>query len=226
MAIALLVLLMLWPQAGRAQSANDGFDPNASGAVLAMAVQTDGKILVAGDFGQLGGQARIRIGRLNVDGSLDTSFNPGADSPVRTLALQADGKILVGGEFSQLGGQARSRIGRLNLDGSLDASFDPGVSGFVVYAIVVQPDGKILVGGEFTQLAGQPRNCIGRLNSDGSLDTSFNPVAGGFPIVYALALQAEGKILVAGQLPSWADRPATTSAGSTPMAPWIPVSIQ
>jgi hypothetical protein len=79
MALVVLVgLLAMRPEVARAQSANDGFDPNASGSVLAMAVQTDGKILVGGDFGQLGGQARIRIGRLNVDGSLDTSFNPGA----------------------------------------------------------------------------------------------------------------------------------------------------
>ena len=70
----------------------------------AIALQPDGKILVAGDFTMIGGGGtghtpRNRIGRLNADGSLDATFNPGADANgfIETLALQADGKIVVGG---------------------------------------------------------------------------------------------------------------------------------
>ena len=88
------------------------FDPDANGEVLALAVQTDGKILVGGSFGTLGGQARNYIGRLNEEGTLDSEFNPGASSTVYSLAVQADGKILVGGSFTSLGGQARNRIAR------------------------------------------------------------------------------------------------------------------
>ena len=110
----------------RAQSALDGFDPGANGnAVDVLAVQPDGKILVGGEFGLLGGSARIFLGRLNADGSLDTSFNPGADGGVYALAVQPDGKILVAGAFTMLGGGGtgttpRSSLGRLNADGSLD----------------------------------------------------------------------------------------------------------
>ena len=74
-----------------------------------MAVQTDGKILLGGAFTTLGGggtgtTTRNRIGRLNADGTLDTSFDPGANDSVYALAVQADGKIVVGGTFTTLGG--------------------------------------------------------------------------------------------------------------------------
>jgi uncharacterized delta-60 repeat protein len=164
-------------------------------AVVSLAVQADGKILVGGNFTTLGGQSRTNIGRLNADGTLDTSFNPGANSAVHALAMQADGKILAGGEFTTLGGQSHNYLGRLNADGTLDTSFNSGAN-FVVTSLAVQAEGQILVGGYFTTLAGQSRIGIGRLNADGTLDTSFNPGADNF--VDALAVQADGKVLVGG----------------------------
>ena len=104
---------------------DNGFNPGAGDSSLdapyvnSLAVQADGKILVGGFFTALGGQSRTNVGRLNADGSVDTSFTPGAGeaelgSWVDCVALQADGKILVGGRFSTLGGQSRNLIGRLN----------------------------------------------------------------------------------------------------------------
>ena len=122
--------------------------------------------------------------------------------------MQADGKILVGGDFTTLGGggtgtTTRNYLGRLNADGSSTTSFDPGAGGnspVVVGALAVQADGKILVGGKFTRLGGgtgtTTRNYLGRLNADGSLDTGFDP--GANDSVRALAVQADGKILVGG----------------------------
>jgi hypothetical protein len=52
---------------------------------------------VGGCFTNLAGQTRNRIGRLNADGTLDTTFNPVLNDQVDSLALQTDGKILVGG---------------------------------------------------------------------------------------------------------------------------------
>src|SRR2546422_1049975 len=159
---ATLTPLLLLARDGRAQSAVDGFDPGANNAVDALAVQADGKILVGGVFTTLGGGGagttpRNRIGRLNSDGTLDTSFDPGANGAVNALVVQADGKILIGGTFTTLGGGSgtttRNRIGRLNPDGALDPTFDPGASGSV-YALEVQADGKILVGGDFTTIGG------------------------------------------------------------------------
>ena len=174
---------------------DNAFNPGANSYVYSLALQTDGKILVGGQFSTLGGQGRNYIGRLNPDGTLDTSFNPGASNLVYSLALQADGKILVGGNFTALGGQNRTNIGRLNADGTLDTSFNPGANS-TVYSLVVQADGKILVGGTATTLGGQSRNYIGRLNADGTLDTNFNPGANNY--VYSLAVQADGAILVGG----------------------------
>ncbi len=179
----------------------DAFYPDADRTVYATAIQADGKILVGGSFTTLGGQACKSIGRLNTDGTLDTTFNPGAIGSVSCLAVQAGGKILVGGNFTNLAGQARNNIGRLNSDGTLDSTFNPGAGGgsySTVFCLAPQVDGKILVGGAFTTLGGQSRNHIGRLNNDGTLDTTFNPGASGS--VYSLAVQADGKILVGGDL--------------------------
>ena len=97
------------------------FNPRAEGGnspfVDSLVVQADGKILVGGRFRTLGGQPRDSLGRLNADGTLDTSFYPkvGIFAPhVHCLVVQADGKILVGGEFTMLGGQPRDNLGRLN----------------------------------------------------------------------------------------------------------------
>jgi uncharacterized delta-60 repeat protein len=144
-----------------------GFNPGGSGPpteVNALAVQPDGKILVGGSFSSLGGHARSNIGRLNSDGTLDTTFNPGTGGQVWSIAIQANGKILVGGSFGTLGGQTRSGIGRLNSDGTLDATFNPAANG-TVYSLGLQADGKILVGGSFRTLGGQSRTNIARLSN-------------------------------------------------------------
>ena len=98
-----------------------------------------------------------------------------------------------------LAGGAAAVRGQSALDG-----FDPNANG-PVHVVVVQPDGKILIGGEFTTLspnggAAVTRNRIARLNPDGTLDTAFNPNANG--TVYAIAVQADGKILVGGDFTS------------------------
>ena len=187
----------------RGQSALDGFDPNANGAVGVVVVQPDGKILIGGDFTTLspnGGAAvtRNRIARLNPDGTLDTAFNPNANGSVYTIAVQADGKILVGGFFngaSSIGGQARNYIARLDATTGLADSFDPNANNFV-YAIAVQMDGKILAGGNFSNIGGKVRNNMARLDATTGLADSFNPNANSS--VRSIAIQADGKIVVGG----------------------------
>ncbi len=131
-------------------------------SVYSVAVQADGKILLAGQFTSVGGTARNYIARLNADGSLDPGFNPNANDIVYSLAVQADGKILLGGMFTTVGGTARNYIARLNADGSLDSGFNPNASG-TVYSVAVQADGKILLGGYFNTVGGTTRNRIARL---------------------------------------------------------------
>jgi len=93
------------------------FNPGANDVVDALAVQAGGKVIVGGFFTTLGGggsgtSTRNHIGRVNPDGTLDTSFNPGANAEVTTVALQPDGKILVGGSFTTLGGGGTGTIAR------------------------------------------------------------------------------------------------------------------
>jgi uncharacterized delta-60 repeat protein len=146
-------------------------------------IQTDGKIIVGGEFTSYSGSAQNRIIRINTDGSRDTSFNIGTgfDSSVYTTELQSDGKILVGGVFTSYSGSAQNRLTRINTDGTRDTEFNIG-TGFnaAVTFIYLQNDGKILVGGTFTTYQSQTHNHLVRLNSDGSIDSTFNIGAGLF----------------------------------------------
>ena len=198
-----LAVLLAGGVAVRGQSALDGFDPNANGIVRAVVVQSDGKILLGGDFTTLspnGGApvTRNHIARLNPDGTLDTAFNPNANNVVVSIAVQADGKILAGGGFTSIGGQPRNNIARLDAVTGLADSFNPNAND-IVYSIAVQADGKILAGGFFNganSIGGQTRNHIARLDATTGLADSFDPNAN--DIVYSIAVQADGRILAGG----------------------------
>lgn len=180
-------------------SLGNGTGPNSS--VLALAALADGRILAAGTFSSFNGLARGRIVRLSADGVVDTTAFTGSgfNSTVRAIAVQPDGKVIAVGDFTTYNGTARNGVARLNADGTLDTAFNPQ-SGFnaATTTVALQTDGKIVVGGSFTLFNGVTRTRIARLNSDGSLDTAFDPVAGfnSFPV--ALAMQADGKIVVGG----------------------------
>ncbi|HQQ62815.1 MAG TPA: thrombospondin type 3 repeat-containing protein [Pseudomonadales bacterium] len=186
-------------------SVDASFNPgtSASALVKVVALQTDGKVLIGGDFTAVNGVSRNRIARLNADGSLDASFNPGmgASSTVSTLALQLDGKVVIGGNFTTVNDVSRSYIARLNFDGSLDTSFKPDINSRV-NAVAVQPDGRVVIGGDFFTVNQVSRNRIARLNADGSLDMGFNPGTGASSYVYALALQLDGKVVIGGAFSS------------------------
>ena len=187
------------------------FNPNAAGSfVYSIALQADGKILVGGNFNNIGGQTRNHIARLDPTTGLADSFNPNANAFVFSLAVQGDGKILAGGAFYQnsglpnIGGQTRNRIARLDATTGLADSFDPNASGSpnsfypAVYSIALQTDGKILAGGNFTSIGGQTRNRIARLDATTGTADSFNPNPDPFGGVNSIAVQADGKILVGG----------------------------
>jgi uncharacterized delta-60 repeat protein len=172
-------------------------------AVAATAVQADGKILIGGSFSSVLGVTRNKIARLNTDGTLDNAFDPNANDHIYAIAVQADGKILVCGYFTSIGGQTRNRIARLDPTTGLADSFDPNANDFL-YSAAVQADGKILVYGYFTSIGGQARNYIARLDPVTGLADSFNPSPspGTYGNVYAVTMQADGKILVGGQFTS------------------------
>jgi len=191
----------------RGQSALDGFDPNANGAIRVVVVEPDtGKILIGGDFTSLspnGGVpvTRNHIARLNSNGSVDSAFDPNANGTVYSIAVQPDGKILAGGAFfgaNSIGGATRNRIARLDpITGAAD-SFDPNANNDV-YSITLQADGKILVGGAFlgtNSIGGATRNHIARLDATTGVPDSFDANANND--VRAIVVQPNGKILAGG----------------------------
>ena len=180
-----------------------GFDPgsgNTNSSISALAVQSDGKVLIGGNFSFFNGLARDRLARLNSDGSLDSSFASNTNpNGVTELVIQPDGKILVGGGYTAVNGTANvNRITRLNSDGTLDATFNVGSGADQSIATMArQPDGRILLGGAFARINGTLRTGIARLLGDSGVDTFTNsdtesvaiaiPITGGklFPVQFA-----------------------------------------
>lgn len=115
--------------------ADGGIDPDFFGpwlngpAVRAMALQTDGKILLGGSFTASDSLPRNRLARLQANGPLDTDFEADANAEVLAVAVQADGKILVGGQFTEIAGHAVAYLARLNADGSVDMGFVADIVG-------------------------------------------------------------------------------------------------
>jgi uncharacterized delta-60 repeat protein len=176
----------------------------SGGTVVPITLQSDGKILVGGNFTTYSGASQNRLIRLNSNGSKDTSFNIGTgfSGQVIPIALQSDGKVLAGGAFGFFTGTTQNRLIRLNSDGSKDTSFNIGTgfggAGATTLSIVIQSDGKVLVGGVFTTFSGVSQNRLIRLNSDGSKDISFDIGTGFNNTVNSIALQSDGKVLVGG----------------------------
>lgn len=163
----------------------------------AFVLQPDGKIVVLEDNPQ--DTTRHMLARLNANGTRDESF---VTSPVNgtvtdpVIALQEDGKILVATTDDR--SISRFKLSRFDPNGPLDSTFDAPASTLDVNAIAVQPDGKVLVGGWYQNGDGITRSGILRLNANGTLDAPFDPPLGARAPVDSIALQANGKIILAG----------------------------
>ncbi len=160
-----------------------------------VSVLANGKILVGGMFTVYNGQLRLRLVRLNPDGSIDAAFDPAVSSKasVRVVKYLSDGKVLVGGNFQVVNGIFAPGLARLNRDGSVDTSFNfAGPYIGAVMAVEVMPDGRMLVGGDGDVLL--------RINADGSRDTTFSisGVSVWVAPVTCIALQSSGKIVLGG----------------------------
>lgn len=205
---------------------NDGITTVAFGvagdACNAVAIQADGKIVLAG-YSFDGSKNNFAVARLNPNGSLDSTFD--GDGKLTTsigtlediayaMAIQPDGKILVGGQSNNGSGYDLALV-RYNVNGTLDNGFDAdgkvvtatSTSTESIKAIAVQPNNKILVAGNSWNGLDNDFMVV-RYNTNGSLDTSFDndgivttAINASEDDGNAIALQADGKILVAGS--SW-----------------------
>ncbi|MCP9496217.1 MAG: hypothetical protein MSG64_17370 [Pyrinomonadaceae bacterium MAG19_C2-C3] len=196
------------------------FTGNGSSSAQSVALQSDGKVVVAGSssISDRSGELGFAVVRYNANGTLDdsfdsdgrltTSFGTGGSS-AQSVAVQGDGKIVVFGDGRTSG---KLILARYTGFGALDATF--GVNGSIAQtlggsdearAVAVQPDSKIVVAG---YAAGGLTSVLTRYNTDGTLDTSFgingqviengNEFFGG-AAANAVAIQPDGKIVVAGR---------------------------
>ncbi len=191
---------------------------SGSERVYAVAVQSDGKIVLAGSA-TVGGELDFAVARFHPNGAPDTTFGIagkvttdfGTIDYGRTMAIQSDGKIVVAGEGDYSG--VDIVLARYDVNGALDMSF--GTGGKVINTVysgtdrarevLIQPDGKIVVVGY--RQAGDHDPLIIRYNSNGSVDTTFGGGDGRFifdtipdadDFAQAGALQPDGKIVIAG----------------------------
>lgn len=167
--------------------------------VLAMALQPDGKLLIAGNFtATVGSEQRRRIARLNTDGSVDLSFQgPTLNDGVLDMAVQPDGRIVIAGPFTGVG--LGNDIARLHADGSVDTTFSPLLDpDNLVRSVAVQADGGVLFAGDFVTISGQPLARVARIPKTGGLDRSLMPGGTTIGDVNAIAVQANGDVLAGG----------------------------
>jgi uncharacterized delta-60 repeat protein len=179
-------------------------------------IQSDGKIVVGGNFTSFGGTPTNRFLRLLTGGTLDTTFATnlgiGFNKPVQVVKVQTNGDILVGGDFTSFNGTNVNRLIRLTTTGSVDSTFltnigtgilknnNPSCFQGAPFTIVQQTDGKIVVGGNFTIFNSLPLSKIFRLNVNGTIDSSFN-IGNGFNSngsLLDIQLQTTGEIVAVG----------------------------
>ena len=195
---------------------------NGYDSASAVAVQADGKVVVAG-YANNGSNFDVSVLRYNADGTLDNSFGSGdivkyngpanSDDYGFAAAIQSDGKIVVVGQ-SWNAGVSEVLVLRYNSNGTLDSAFGndgtvtfTGTNGYDSgYAVFVQPDGKLVIAG-VTLIGGHGFDVLVlRYNGDGTRDAGFgnggavtyNDAANSSDAGYAVAVQADGKIVVAG----------------------------
>jgi uncharacterized delta-60 repeat protein len=186
----------------------------------ALAVQSDGKIVVAGTSSSSNNED-FALARYNTNGTLDGSFSGdgklttaigSSHDYARSIAIQADGKIVVAGS-SIIGANHDFSLARYNANGSLDLSFDGdgkvttniGTSNDAAYSIAIQSDGKIVVAG-YANISFNNDFALARYNADGSLDITFDGdgivttaiIGSSNDGVRSIAIQSDGKIVVAG----------------------------
>jgi uncharacterized delta-60 repeat protein len=189
----------------------------------AIALQSDGKVIVAGGAESKKKGRDFAVARYNRDGSLDSSFGTDGvagydfdrgDDYATAVAIQSDGKIVVAGyAYSDLSQSDDFGLVRFNSDGSLDSSFGSGGQVLLdfyglkdaVNGVAIQSDGKIVAAGYCLVSADQCDFALARFNPDGSADTSFGSqgrvntnLFNRCDEAYAIAIQSDGRIVLAG----------------------------
>ena len=192
--------------------------PALGGAVDAMLVQPDGRVVIAGFLSDASDDCDgYCVLRLGTNGSVDAGFAvTGVVGTVRHLARQADGRILVAGSFGALGTHATYFVGRLGTNGAPDTGFaNTALRSSTITRIVPLADGRIAIAGEMRWgTAGTSADRIARLEANGARDTTFaEPVLDS--MIIASALQPDQRLLVGGMFTQVAGQPRVRMARLT-----------
>jgi uncharacterized delta-60 repeat protein len=167
------------------------FQPTTSWSVFGLALQSDGALIVSGDFGSVNGVTSIDIVRILPAGNVDLTFSPPAFISSGQVRVLSNGKILFTAKTDIAG---VNKIFRLNTNGTLDDTFSMDVS------VTNQLNTWVLDASERIVFLGA--TVAGakfvRLLNDGSRDSSFDPDVDRFGHIYAIARQADGNIVIAG----------------------------
>lgn len=176
-----------------------------SGFAFALALQSDGKIVVGGNFR---GSDFENVVRFNATGERDLSFQAGTQDinnrvNINAIAIQANDQPIIAGSFNTYRGQGLSNIARLGDNGAVDLTFNasPGFTANTfpfISSIAVQDDGRIIAVGDFLNFDNTFLSGITRLNPDGSLDNTLNVGSGFDDQVRNVVIQPDGRILVVG----------------------------
>lgn len=144
--------------------------------------------------------------------TLDPTFNAGLGTDEGNIRIQkqADEKVFIYGYFPQFNGTAVKSIVRLNPNGSIDPSFIQNTSNNGgINSLAIQDDGRIILVGNFSTYNSKTAARIVRLLPDGRVDSTFKTGSGfGAATIYDVAVQKDGKILVAGSFSSYNDTSA------------------
>jgi uncharacterized delta-60 repeat protein len=187
------------------------FDPGqgTDGEVRTVLVDADGSVFIAGLFSQYDGAYCRSYAKLTTTGQRIMAYaRPGGiNYPVVTgsgpellaMVVRADGRLLIAAQNADAyNGTPVLVLFQTLPDGALDTTFNSPVINGLVHCMALQPDGRVVIGGSFTSCNGVPCGRIARIMPDGSLDPSFDPGEGADDIVHALALQADGKVVLGG----------------------------
>ncbi|MBB4801040.1 putative delta-60 repeat protein [Flavobacterium nitrogenifigens] len=175
----------------------------ASASVLALETDEENSWYAGGSFAVFNGQNQGRLVKMSNDGEADTAYlssGIGFDNSVLTILPLPNKKTIIGGNFKKFNKVLVSKITCLLEDGAIDTAFNAENVGAnnLVKTAVLQEDQKIIIGGSFTKYNDIVNNRIVRIFQDGQIDNSFYCGEGFNGQVYALAIQSDQKIIVAG----------------------------
>lgn len=180
---------------------DQGWD-QPDGFITELARQSDGKLLIGGDF--IATNSRLartsaRLERLLPNGSPDSTFNIrlAHDAAISAIIPRQDGRILIGGLFRSVNAFSHTNLALLFTNGTPDETFQARVDGSVEDGLWL-PDGRLAIVGDFQRVNLSPRARIALLRPDGSTDPSFVPGSGADAIARTVALHPDGSLIVGG----------------------------